>query len=200
MPPALTPPADRRWEGSSQAGRHAFSVQRTYLAIMLSGNITDELIREIKVRLYDECLPRIRMCLDKLTEEQVWWRPNESSNSTGNLVLHLSGNVRQWVLSGLGGQPDNRLRQEEFDAQGGISKEELWSTLSETMRAILPVIEQIKPEDLIARRAVQTFEESGLTILVHVTEHFSYHTGQIAWITKMLTAEDLGFYAGIPLE
>jgi uncharacterized damage-inducible protein DinB len=162
--------------------------------------ITEALIREIKYRLYDESMRRIRLCLDQLTDEQVWWRPNEDSNSIGNLLLHLSGNMRQWVYSGLGGYPDNRKRQQEFDERTQLSKEELWETLSATMQDLKPVIEAVTPADLLQKRPVQTFEESGLTILIHVTEHFSYHTGQIAWITKMLKARQLGFYEKIRLE
>jgi uncharacterized damage-inducible protein DinB len=130
----------------------------------------------------------------------VWWRPNESSNSIGNLILHLNGNVRQWILTGLGGQEDDRRRQQEFDERTQVSIDQLSNTLDQTMQALIPVIDNVSPDDLLRKRDVQTFEETGMTILIHVTEHFSYHTGQIAWITKMLTAKDLGFYEGIKLE
>ena len=162
-------------------------------------DLRDALIREVVFRLYDESLPRILKCLDQLDEARIWWRPNESSNSIGNLVLHLSGNVRQWIYSGLGAYEDHRIRQTEFDERGPISKTELVSRLTETMEIARPVIMDIPVEELLSRRPVQTFEETGLTILVHVTEHFSYHTGQIAYITKMLTDRQLGFYDGISL-
>lgn len=163
-------------------------------------DINTALITEVQRRLYTEYLPRIRKCLDMLTEDQVWWRPNAASNSIGNLLLHLNGNVRQWILSGLGGKADDRKRQTEFDERGMIPKEQLWATLYATMQEIIPVLESVSPDDVLNKRPVQTFEETGLTILIHVTEHFSYHTGQIAWITKMLTSEDLGFYKGVKLE
>ena len=167
---------------------------------MLAQQITKAPIDEVKCRLYDECLVRIRLCLDQLTDAQVWWRPNAESNSIGNLLLHLNGNVRQWVLTGLGGLPDNRKRQEEFDARDNGNKEALWQTLYTTMQELIPVIDAVVPEQLLVKRNVQTFEETGMTILVHVTVHFSYHTGQIAWITKMLKERQLGFYEGIKLE
>jgi uncharacterized damage-inducible protein DinB len=167
---------------------------------MLEAQLANSLKDEVLHRLYDECLVRIRICLDKLTDAQVWWRPNESSNSIGNLILHLNGNVRQWILTGLGGIHDDRRRQEEFDQRMEISKEDLWNRLNSTMQELIPVIKGVTPEELLRMRPVQTFEESGMTIIVHVTEHFSYHTGQIAWITKMLTSKDLGFYEGVPLE
>ena len=163
-------------------------------------NFRDALIQEVTLRLYDESLPRILKCIDQLTDEQIWWRPNETSNSIGNLVLHLCGNVSQWIGSGLGGLPDTRARQSEFDRREGINKEELSQLLQSTMTQILPVISNLPSEELLPKRAVQTFEESGLSILVHVTEHFSYHTGQIAYITKMLTDRQLGFYEGVILE
>jgi len=158
------------------------------------------LITEVLLRLYDESLPRILKCLDQLDETQIWWRPNESSNSIGNLVLHLFGNVRQWIYTGLGAHDDHRERQTEFDERGPISKEDLISKLSETMALVRPVISNLATEELLRKRPVQTFEETGLTILVHVTEHFSYHTGQIAYITKMLNNKPLAFYEGIILE
>ena len=167
---------------------------------MLETQITAEIVREVKHRLYGECLARIYSCLHKLTDDQVWWRPNENSNSIGNLILHLNGNVRQWILTGLGGQTDTRKRQQEFDQREKIPKERLWQILNESMQELIPVLDETTPEKLLNKRPVQTFEESGLTILIHVTEHFSYHTGQISWITKMLTSEDLGFYEGIKLE
>ena len=162
--------------------------------------ISNALKDEVLLRLYDESLPRILKCLEQLTEKQVWWRPNESSNSIGNLVLHLCGSVSQWIGSGLGGFPDTRTRQAEFDRREGINREELSQLLSSTMEQIKPVISNLPADELLNKRSVQTFEESGLAILVHVTEHFSYHTGQIAYITKMLTDNPLGFYEGIILE
>lgn len=163
-------------------------------------NIKGALITEVQVRLYDESLPRILKCLDQLENEQIWWRPNESSNSIGNLVLHLCGNVTQWIYSGLGGFPDHRTRQTEFDERKILDKSELREMLLLTLDKIKPVIANLKEADLLQPRPVQTFTETGLSILIHVTEHFSYHTGQIAYITKMLSAKPLGFYEGINLE
>ncbi len=162
--------------------------------------LKDALIHEVQVRLYDESLPRILKCLDQLENEQIWWRPNESSNSIGNLVLHLCGNVTQWIYAGLGGFPDQRSRQAEFDERRILDKAELREMLVLTLDKIRPVIINLKEEELLQSLTVQTFMETGLTILIHVTEHFSYHTGQIAYITKMLSDKSLGFYEGISLE
>src|SRR6187431_3136021 len=158
------------------------------------------IVDEVLLRLYDESLPRILQCLELLNNDQVWWRPNEESNSIGNLVLHLCGNVSQWIYSGLGGYPDNRKRQAEFDERAIIERNELHALLIHTMEKVKPVIQKVTLDQLLQKRPVQTFEETGLSILVHVTEHFSYHTGQIAYITKMLTDSPLGFYDGVILE
>jgi uncharacterized damage-inducible protein DinB len=159
----------------------------------------DAFIDDIIVRLYDESLPRIVKCLNQLSDEQIWWRPNESSNSIGNLVLHLNGNVSQWIYAGLGGFTDTRERQIEFDERKHIEKQDLVELLMSTMSSIRPIIEDLPKEELLRKRPVQTFEETGVSILVHVTEHYSYHTGQIAYITKMLMDKSLGFYEDIKL-
>lgn len=156
----------------------------------------DETLR----RLYGESYPRILACLHRLDDAGIWWRPNPSSNSIGNLVLHLCGNVRQWIHAGLGGGADTRRRQAEFDERGPVPKDDLIRLLEETMDLVRPDIEGVDPESLLQVRRVQTFDETGLSILYHVTEHFSYHTGQIAWITKMLTDAQLGFYDDVILE
>jgi len=165
----------------------------------LDEQLRKALVDEVLHRLYDESLPRILRCLDRLTNEQIWWRPNESSNSIGNLVLHLCGNVNQWIYSGLGGFPDDRIRQAEFDTREFIDREDLKITLESTMEKARTVIESVTVNEILRIRPVQTFEEKGLSILIHVTEHFSYHTGQIAYITKMLSDKPLGFYDGITL-
>jgi len=167
---------------------------------MTPNSLSTALLKEVEHRLFEESLPRILECLDKLTNDQVWWRPNETSNSIGNLVLHLCGNVRQWIGSGLGNLPDHRKRQTEFDERRVIDKETLKNELLNTMSMAKDIISKVPENELLQLRPVQTFEETGLTILIHVTEHFSYHTGQIAYITKMLTDKALGFYEGIPLE
>jgi uncharacterized damage-inducible protein DinB len=165
-----------------------------------SSQIHTALLHEVDHRLFEESLTRILTCLDKLTNEQIWWRPNESSNSIGNLVLHLCGNVRQWIGSGLGDLEDHRKRQTEFDERRVISKENLVSELLTTMMMAREIISTLPENELLKLRPVQTFEETGLTILIHVTEHFSYHTGQIAYITKLLSDSALAFYEGIALE
>lgn len=148
----------------------------------------------------NECLPRILKCLDELTEAQLWQKPNEVLNSVGNLVLHLCGNIRQYAISSLGRQPDVRQRALEFAAEGGYTKAELAAMLTDTVRGAIETIQTISKEEWLRSRKVQGFELTGIGILIHVAEHLSYHTGQIAFWTKYLLNADLGFYAGADLE
>jgi uncharacterized damage-inducible protein DinB len=158
------------------------------------------LIQESRRRLFDESLPRIRNCLARLTVDEIWARPNEQTVSAGNLVLHLSGNVRQYVIATLGGVADVRERQAEFDAAGPMATPELLDRLEKTMAEASGVIDRLDPAALLKTYRVQGFVESGLSILVHVVEHFSYHTGQIVYIVKSRKNIDLGFYRGKDLN
>ena len=148
----------------------------------------------------NEYTQRIETCLQLLTEEQVWQKPNEASNSVANLILHLCGNMTQYVLSSLGGEPDNRERDKEFSAEGGYTKEQLLSRLSSVVTKVIAVVEQQEEASLLKTRSVQGFTKTGLSIILHITEHYSYHTGQIALLTKLMTNQDLGFYKGLDLN
>lgn len=147
------------------------------------------------VAFFEANTPRIQQCLNELSEAEVWLRPNGSSNSVGNLVLHLCGNITQYVLSSLGGQPDHRARDAEFAAQGGFTKQQLWEKLDTITAEVARVISESSEAELLRLRSVQGFQLSGIGIVVHVTEHYSYHTGQIAFWTKQLKNKDLGFWA-----
>lgn len=158
------------------------------------------LIAEGKRRLFHDSMPRIRRCLGQLTEEEIWFRPNAETVSVGNLVLHLLGNVRQQILSGLCGAPDRRRRQTEFDETGPIPAEELLRRLDELMAEVDQALDRLDPLSLLTVRKVQGYDESGLSILVHVIEHFSYHVGQMTYFVKSRKAVDLGYYAGVDLN
>jgi uncharacterized damage-inducible protein DinB len=137
---------------------------------------------------------RIESCLGKLNAEQVWARGSENENAIGNLVLHLCGNVRQWIISGVGGAPDGRQRDREFAARGGVEVSELTERLRATVEEAVAVLERVSAERLIEALVIQGYAVTGMGAIYHVVEHFSGHTGQIIFATKMLTAEDLGFY------
>ncbi|NUM53994.1 MAG: DUF1572 family protein [Candidatus Hydrogenedentes bacterium] len=154
------------------------------------------LIAECNRRLFDESLPRIEKCLGLLMEDEIWYRPNAETVSVGNLVLHLCGNVRQWICTGLGRQEDHRERDKEFAEPGPMPTSELLGRLDATMRDAKAVIDSLDPSTLMEKRSVQIYQESGLSILIHVVEHFTYHTGQITYFTKSRKAVDTGYYAG----
>ena len=147
--------------------------------------------------------PKIERCLERLTDEQIWWRANEESNSIGNLVLHLCGNARQWIVAGVGFEADTRVRNDEFAQREVISRAELLTLLHSTLADVESVLRSLDPATLLSHRLIQGDDVDVLEAIFHVTEHFSMHTGQIIMLTKMLTAADLRFYdfkSGAPVE
>lgn len=144
--------------------------------------------------LTGDYLPKIERCLEQLNDEQIWWRANEESNSIGNLVLHLCGNARQWIVCGLGFQPDNRVRDVEFSRRDPVERAELLNLLRSTLAEVESVLRQLDPSMLLEKRMIQGSEVDVLEAVFHVTEHFSMHTGQIIMLTKMLLQKDLRFY------
>jgi uncharacterized damage-inducible protein DinB len=165
--------------------------------------MTEEFINEFisqSIHRLDENTKRLTTCLDELEETETWKRPNENSNSAGNLILHLCGNIRQYIISSLGKIEDMRERDKEFSADGGYSKAELLEKLISTVEQAKKTIQAASAEELLRKRKVQGYFYSGIGIIIHVTEHYSYHTGQIIFWTKLLKNKDLGFYAGINLN
>jgi len=159
-------------------------------------------LRHARFRLLEDYFVKIAAAIDALNHEQVWRRPNESSNSIGNLMLHLSGNVRQWIVSGVGGAEDRRDRASEFAARGSVSKGELIELLKTTLDqadAVLAVIEgecAVANSDAPLQRVCkpQAYETSVFDAIFHVVEHFSYHAGQIIFAAKWLAEGQVSFY------
>lgn len=147
-----------------------------------------------RAKLLDQYWPRMKGCVESLTAEQLWWRPNPSSNSVGNLMLHLNGNVTQWLVNSFNGEPDRRDRPAEFAATEGLSAEELVLKLQATMEQAAQVLDRLTPAELLTVYAIQGYRVRGLDAVYQVVEHFGLHYGQIVYITKALLAQDLGFY------
>jgi hypothetical protein len=145
-------------------------------------------------RLLNQNWPRLKTCVESLTVEQVWWRPNEASNSVGNLILHLNGNVTQWLVASFNKDEDRRNRPEEFAAQGGLTVAELLSRLGATIAEAEKVLNRLTVEDLLANYEIQGYHVRGLDAVYQVVEHFGLHYGQIAYIAKLINGKDLGFY------
>lgn len=160
-------------------------------------SILQEFKTEIEKRLIEESIPRLIKCLNQLTVEEIWFRPNANTVSVGNLCLHLCGNVRQWLIAGLGGSADTRNRPLEFSTTGPLPTESLIEDLQKLSTEILKTLEKITAPDLLKKRPVQIYEESGLSILVHVTEHFSYHVGQVTYYVKSRKDVDMMYYPDV---
>jgi len=142
-----------------------------------------------------ELMGRIDTCVEKLTPEQVWTRAGANQNAVGNLLMHLNGNVRQWLLHGVGGQPDVRDRDAEFAAENGARAAELLARLRITVEEAVALFRALPHHRLMERFHVQGYEVTVLAAIYHVVEHFAGHTYQIIYATKFCTGEDLGFYA-----
>ena len=143
----------------------------------------------------DLYLSRIETCLDQLTPEQVWERHSENENAVGNLVLHLEGNLRQWILGGVGGQPDRRDRYSEFEARGGASPEQLKRHLRATMEEAAATVRALPHERLTERIHPQGHDVSVLEAIYQAVQHLSGHAFQIMLLTKFHSGRDLGFFA-----
>jgi uncharacterized damage-inducible protein DinB len=156
--------------------------------------ISNAFVAQARALLSTDYLPKIEACLEQLTDQDVWWRANQESNSIGNLMLHLSGNLRQWIVCGLGDAPDQRERQQEFDERALIPRSDLFAKLKQTVAEVDDVLARYDPRELLAVRRIQGNDVTALEAIFHVTEHFSMHAGQIIYITKLLHASDLHFY------
>lgn len=155
----------------------------------------DRLMLDFSTKKLNLYLTRIRECLSRLTEEQIWARHSESENAIGNLLLHLAGNVRQWIVSGAGGQRDTRTRDQEFAARGDVASAELLAHLESTVAEAKEVLATLSAERLAEIVQIQGRQLPVIEAVSHVVVHFAEHTGQIMFATKLLTGKDLGFFA-----
>ena len=151
-------------------------------------------IRQSQNLLLKDYLPKIEKCLEVLPEADLWWRPHPTSNSVGNLLLHLSGNLHQWIVAGVGGLEDDRQRAQEFSADGGSSAAVLIGKLRATVQQAVYVLDGLEQDLLEQPRTIQGIQITVLGAIYHAVEHFSMHVGQIIYITKLRTGRDLGFY------
>ena len=144
--------------------------------------------------LHDEYPRKIEVALERLTPDDLWWRPAEGSNSIGNLLLHLAGNVRQWIVHGLGGEDDTRMRASEFERRDGPGATELLEVLRRATADADRVLRDLDPAELLVERRIQGLAVTGMGAVYHVVEHFSMHTGQILYLAKWRSGRSLGLY------
>ena len=162
------------------------------LAALLRGDWREEVVRRY--------MPRICECLQMLSDEEIWWRPNEASNSVGNLVLHPCGNMRQWIVAGLGGDADIRQRDLEFSEKGPIPRDELTGKFVGIVTDAARVVARLSPDALAKKYSIQGYRKTGYEAMSQVQWHFTYHAGQIVYVTKMKRGQDLGFTKLAPLK
>ena len=146
------------------------------------------LVSEIAARMRI-WLDRALLCIDQLEEKHIWYRPNPSSNAVGNLILHLVGNLRQWILGGIGNLPDNRNRPAEFSATSGQTKEELRALLKKVVEESCAEIEALPAERVVERKTIQNEDVTIARALVMAVSHLGLHVGQMQYIAKMLLAD-----------
>lgn len=157
-------------------------------------------IDECTHQLKDRSLARIEKCLGELSDEEIWHRPNENLVSVGNLILHLCGNVTQWVITTFTDEPDKRVRDLEFETTDPIPKYELLSRISGVVDRACEVIEGLDDEQWAGPQKVQGTDQTGASTVIHAVEHFSYHTGQITLHTKLAKNVDLQYYGSQDLN
>ena len=163
---------------------------------MTTDAFSREFLQVSRRQLQTRC-DRIEACLTRLTDEQIWARQHENENAVGNLVLHLCGNVTQWVLGGVGSLDVSRDRDAEFARRQPIPRDELMGALRDTVQRADTVLARVSSDQLLEPRAIQGYDVTTLHAIYHVVEHFAEHAGQIISATKRMTGDDLGFYRAL---
>lgn len=161
---------------------------------MTDANLAGRFLERSRYYLATEYPAKIAAAVRTVPADHLWWRPHEGANSVGNLLLHLAGNVRQWVVSGIGGAPDVRQRDGEFAAEGGLDGEALLAQLGAAVRDADAVLAALSPGELGETRRIQGRDTTVFAAVYHVVEHFAGHTGQIILLAKQFTPRAVRFY------
>jgi hypothetical protein len=159
----------------------------------MSDELGKSYIEWCRFRLMSHYWPRVERCVNELSNDDIWWREHETNNSVGNLLLHLTGNLNQFVLAGIGGARDTRNKPMEFSERHRIGKDELLRGLNDALRETDRTLALLEPARLLDMRRVQDRERTILEVLSVVVDHFALHVGQIIYITKLRTGKDLKF-------
>lgn len=149
-------------------------------------NLSNLALEALRGRITRILPSQIRTCVEELTEEQLWWRPNEQANSVGNLVLHLSGSMRHYLSRGVGGIEYQRDRPAEFAERGPITKEQLLATFDETISQATRVLDAFDTSRFMTATDEQNYVPTVFDLIFNIAIHVATHTGQIVYITKML--------------
>ncbi len=157
-----------------------------------NSDIAAAVVAEVR-RNFNESLRRIQDCIDQLTDDQLWWRPREEMNSIANLLLHLSGNLRQWIISGVGEKPDVRNRPAEFTDRSHRPKQQVLKILTDTLAEMDATLAKLSGDDLLNPRHIQGYDETILSALLHTVTHFQGHTQEIIHMTRQQLGEKYRF-------
>ena len=157
-------------------------------------SLPERFLAQSRAYLATEYRAKLRAAVAALPGEMLWWRANDQSNSVGNLLLHLTGNVREWIVSGVGGASNARDRAGEFAARSGDDAQALLEALDRTLDDADAVLAALSPADLDSTRAIQGREVTVLEAVYHVVEHFSMHAGQIIYVAKLHAPGAVQFY------
>ena len=158
-----------------------------------AAELADALIQGVRDEMAER-LEKIMHCFGQLSEEDVWWRPFESHNALGNIILHLCGNVRQWLIDGIGGTPDVRDRPAEFAQREALSKAELIARLERTIEQANQVLGSLGPDDLLEPRRIQGFEVTVMGAILSSVPHLCGHTQEIIRITRLRRGDSYQFW------
>ena len=153
-----------------------------------------EFVARSRYYLMDEYRTKLWRAVRAIPADAIWRRPNDQSNSVGNLLLHLAGNVGQWIVSGVGGMPDRRDRPAEFNTRGGASADELLARLDSVLAEADAVLASLSAESLAERRTIQGREVSVMAAVYSAVQHFSTHLGQIIMVAKEHAPGTIRFY------
>lgn len=160
----------------------------------MTNDIGQHFIDRSRTFLDDEFRTKLHRAVEALPPEALWWRPNEQANSVGNLLLHLAGNVRQWIVAGVGNADDVRDRASEFSASEGMDARELLAQLDRVLDESIAVFDRLRPEQLAERRQIQARDVTVLDAIYQVVQHFALHLGQIILIAKERAPGAVRFY------
>jgi uncharacterized damage-inducible protein DinB len=158
----------------------------------------DAFTRKSRELLAQDYLPKIERSIGGLNDDDIWWRPNAASNSIGNLMLHLRGNVAMWIVGGVGGRPFKRDRDREFDERRPIVRGELLARLQAVTSEAAEIIGALDDRRLLDVTQIQGYEVTILEAVYHVVEHFGMHTGQIILLAKARLGHDLALWTPRP--
>jgi uncharacterized damage-inducible protein DinB len=157
-------------------------------------NASEIFLQKSRYYLATEYLTKLRRCVSALPDDALWRRSNEGSNSIGNLLLHLTGNIREWIVNGVGGIPVERNRSAEFQARETGDAATLFAKLESTVHECDKVLASVSPDALNQPVTIQGRETTIMEAIYHVIEHFSMHTGQIIMLTKSYAPDSIHFY------